>query len=463
MKVRYLLKPVLISFLLFFLSASLFYGQYDLRQKKGICTTDDPRRVLIPPRDRTKDPIIVLKGGTLVDGTGSKPISNAVLLIQGDRIIDVGPAEKVMIPKKVERIIDVSGLYVVPGLIDLHNHFTAQLRDDFGRYRDSDAAAAIRGVAKLGLLLDGGITAVRDPGTRGDVALKIREAVERRIFPGPRVFWSRQMIASRGGHGDEITSTATGRPKSLETSPEVRIATGPNDWRLAVREQFRMHADFIKLFAPYTREEVAAAIDETHMHGLRVTADAYGDYVTWAVEAGIDCIEHPLAIPDETIKLMAEKGTHFVPTIVAFYNVFATGYPSAGVSPGGFFFTMSRRFYMTHEMNLDTVRKARKAGVKIGVGTDIPFENERRYPKDYFKELGFFKEAGFTDEEILYCATRVGAEILDMVDKLGTLEKGKLADVLVVSGNPLDDIQNLQKIRLVIADGQVVRDMISQK
>jgi len=196
---------------------------------------------------------------------------------------------------------------MVPGLVDLHMHFRQQRGDDFSMFRDSDAAAAIRGVEKLGLYLDGGITAVRDLGGPSDVAQKIQEAVARHIFPGPRVFWAGRLISSRGGHGDEITETASGRPKPLETSSSQRVATGPWDWRLAVREEIRRGVDVIKLTAPYDKEEVAAAIDEAHMLGLPVTVDAFGDYVTWATQAGIDCIEHPLAISPDTIKLMADK------------------------------------------------------------------------------------------------------------------------------------------------------------
>jgi imidazolonepropionase-like amidohydrolase len=106
------------------------------------------------------------------------------------------------------------------------------------------------------------------------------------------------------------------------------------------------------------------------------------------------------------------------------------------------------------------LKGARKAGVKVGIGTDVPFENEKRYPSDYFVEIELFQKAGYTNEEILASATRIGGEILQLDDKLGTLEKGKLADVLVVAENPLDDIQNLQKMRLVVADGRVVRNRI---
>ena len=144
-----------------------------------------------------------------------------------------------------------------------------------------------------------------------------------------------------------------------------------------------------------------------------------------------------------------------------FYNVINYGYPSAGIPASGFYYTMSRRYPVTNENILSPVTKARELGIKIGVGSDIPFENEKRYPSDYFVELGLLKKAGLTDAEILASATSVGADILGMEDKLGTLEKGKLADVLVVAANPLRDIQNLRQMRMVIADGRIVRDKLS--
>ena len=437
-------------------------AQYQLHQRPEQATSDDARRVPVPPHDSSKDPVLVVRGATLIDGTGRQPVPNAVLVIRGNHVLDAGPAARVKLPAKVDRTIDATGFYIVPGLVDLHMHFRQQRGDDFAMYRDSDAAAAIRGVEKLGLYLDGGITAVRDLGGISDVAQKIQEAVARRIFPGPRVFWAGHLISTRGGHGDEITETASGRPRGLETSPSQRIATGPWDWRLAVREEIRRGVDVIKLTAPFTKEEVTAAIDEAHMLGIPVTADAFAEYVAWASQAGIDCIEHPLAIADETLKVMSEKKTSLVPTLVAFYNPMVLGYPSAHIPPGGFFFTMSRRFAMTHEGNIEIVRKAKAAGIKIGVGTDVPFENERRYPGDYFVELTFLKDAGLSDKEVLEAATRVGGEILGIPDKLGTLEPGKLADALVVDADPLQNIANLKRMRLVIADGRVVRDRIDK-
>jgi imidazolonepropionase-like amidohydrolase len=425
-------------------------------------TTDDTRRVPIPFVDRSGEPIVVLRGGTLIDGSDDPPVVNAVLAIQGNHVLYAGTEQRFRPTVTPSREIDVSGMYIVPGMIDLHVHFTSQRGDDAGRFRDSDAAAAIRGVLLLDQLLDAGITAVRDTGTRNDVALKLKEAVQRRMVDGPRVLWSGQRIVTRGGHGDEIISVGSGRPKSLAVGERERLADGPWEWRLAVREQIRQHADWIKLTAPYTREELSAAIDEAHMHGLPVTVDSFGKYSLWAAEAGIDCIEHPLDMSAETIAAMAENGTDLVPTLTTFYNLIKEGYPSIGIPAGNFYYTMARRFPISQEQHLTTVKKAHEAGIRIGVGTDIPIQVETRYPDSYYTELGLLKDAGLTDREILLSATRIGAEILHLSDKLGTLREGMLADVLVVGSNPLEDIQHIRDVRLVIADGRIVRDRISQ-
>jgi imidazolonepropionase-like amidohydrolase len=419
-------------------------------------TTDDPRRVPIPPVDDANAPVLVLQGGTLISGGDGPAVEDAVVVIRGDRIIDVGSARDVTIPNRPDRVIDVDGLYVMPGLIDAHMHFTQFRQDDFNKYRDTETAAAIRGTLLLGQFLGAGITAVRDVGTTGDVALRIKEAVERGLIDGPRVFWSGQMIATRGGHGDEITAVGSGKTGGERS--DIRVANGPWDWRVAVREQVRQHADWIKLMAPYTSEEVAAAVDEAHMHGIPVAVDSFGKYSLWAAQAGVDSIEHPLDLSLEVIDAMAESGTAFVPTLTAFYNLLEYGYPAAGIPRGGFYYTMSRRFGLDHEHHLEMVKAALDRGVVVGVGTDIPFENERRYPDDYYVELRLLKDAGFTNLEILKAATSANAQILKMGDRLGTVSEGMLADLLVLGSDPLADIQNVRDVRFVIADGRVVRE-----
>lgn len=422
----------------------------------GLTTTDDPRRVPLPPRQGVSDQSVLIVNATVIDGTGAAARRGADVLIKGDAIIAVGPTGTLGPAAQSARRIEAQGLYAVPGLIDLHVHFNGQRGDDFSRYRESESAAAIRATLLAGQLVRAGITSVREPGTAGDATIRLREAIERNMLEGPRIFWSGRRIVSRGGHGDEITATASGRPLGLETSPRSRVATGPWDWRLAVREEIRLQADWIKLTAPYAREEVVAAVEEAHLHGIPVTVDSFGKYTTWAVEAGIDCIEHPLDMASETIELMARRGTCLVPTLVAFYNVLKYGYPSAGIPAGGFYYTMSRRFPVDHDQHLRVVRAAHRARVPIGVGTDIPFEVDRRYPQDYYTELELLKQAGLTDAQVLDAATRVGAQILKLGDRLGTIEAGKLADVLIVAADPLQDIDNLRKVRYVIADGKVI-------
>ena len=420
-------------------------------------TTDDVRRVPIPPIDRSHEPIVVIAGGTLIDGRGGAPISNAVVVTQGDRILAAGPAGSVAVPADAARTIDASGLYVMPGLIDLHIHFTQQRCDDFGKYSDSPAGAAIRGVALAEQLINAGITAARDVGTVDDVALRIKEGVDRGIIRGPRVLWSGRIIATTGGHGDEVTSTATGRQKPALGGPSMG-ANGPWEWRTAVREQIRNLADWIKLGAPADKEELAAAIDEAHSLGVPVAIDSFGKYTDWAIEAGVDTLEHPLAMSDNAVPLMKKHGTAFVPTIIAFDNLLNGGYPTAGIPSGGFYNTHSRRFVIDQRDHLKRVTEAYRAGVPIGVGTDIPFENDERYPDAYFHELDYLSQAGMSNADILASATRVGAQIMRMGDKLGTIEKGKIADILIVGANPLDSLKNLRDVRYVVADGKVVVD-----
>ena len=182
--------------------------------------------------------------------------------------------------------------------------------------------------------------------------------------------------------------------------------------------------------------------------GLKVTVDAETFYIQRAVEAGADTIEHPLPRSEETIQLMAKKGVAADPTLIPYQIIFEEW--------GGYFGSTSRRFTFSKEANLEMLKRLRKAGIKCGVGTDLILHWYRYMPGPYIRELKNFVEAGWSAPETLVAATKTNAEILDMDDRLGTLQPGKLADVLVVDGRPDENLDDLAKVDLVIRDGYEV-------
>jgi imidazolonepropionase-like amidohydrolase len=306
----------------------------------------------------------------------------------------------------------------------------------------SEADQTLRAIERLRYFIESGITSVRDVGSAGEVPFRLKDWVRQRRLVGPRIFPGGQLITGTGGHGAE------GLDIHAPGFGTMREASGPDDWREAVREQFKRGADFIKIGSHYSPEEVAAAVEEAHALGLKITADAETFYVTSAVEAGIDMIEHPLPRTDETIRMMAEAGTEAVPTIVPYIYIFDLA--------GGYYGSTSRRFSFSKEDNLTLLRRMREAGVKMGIGTDLVSDWFRYLPESYINELRQFIAVGYGTEEVLVTATRTNAELLDMADKLGTLEPGKLADVLVVDGRPDSDVGDLANVDLVVRDGEIV-------
>ncbi len=405
--------------------------------------SDDPRRVPVAPGPRGPEGTIVLRGGRVFDGTG-RAARPASVVIARNRIQAVLPPEASGWPADA-RVIDVSGRTVMPGLIDLHTHLSYSEPTTPRIEADEEGAAMLRGVERLRYYAESGITSVRDVASMGAVPFRLKRWVADNRVAGPRVFAAGQLITATGGHGAENLWHVGCRHAPAAA---VREASGPDDWREAVREQFKRGADLIKLASHYSREEVAAAVDEAHALGLKVTVDAETFYIQWAVEAGADIIEHPLPRTDETIRLMAKRGTASVPTLVPYIYIFDLS--------GGYFGSTSRRFDFSKEANLEMLRKLKRAGVKLGVGTDLVTDWFRYLPQSYITELEQFVAAGFTVPEALVAGTRTSAEILGMADKLGTLEPGKLADVIVVDGRPDEQLRDLSKVSLVIRDGHVI-------
>ncbi len=403
-------------------------------------TTDDPRRIPVPPGPRGPEGTIVLRGGRVFDGTGA-PARPGTVVIDRNRIEKVLPAGVADWPKDA-RVIDVGGKTVMPGLIDAHTHIGYSEPETPPLWDISEADGMLRAVERARFYLECGITSIRDVGTYHDVPFRLKDWSAQNRVAAPRIFPAGAFITSTGGHGVE------GVDRDLNLPNSTRFAEGPDQWRQAVREQFNRGADLIKIGSHFSRDEVKAAVEEAHALGLKVCADAETFYIQWAVEAGVDVIEHPLPRTDETIQLMARKGTEAVPTLVPYAIIFDDW--------GGYFGSTSRRFTFSKEANLEVLSRMKRAGIKMGIGTDLVTNWFRYLPAPYITELKYFVQAGYTIPEALVAATKTNAEILDMSDKLGTLEPGKLADIVVIEGRPDENLDDLAKVDMVIRDGYLV-------
>jgi len=403
-------------------------------------TSNDLRRIPVAPETDVPRGAIVIRNARLFDGTGT-PARDAVLVIEGDRLTHILPAGSNEVPTGAD-IIDAGGRTVMPGLIDLHTHLT--YARDPASPDEGQGGAVIRGAERLRYFVESGITSVRDLGSDGMAPFELKSEVAAGRIPGPRVFAAGQLITGRGGHGAE-------RP-SQKTAPEypdapIREASGADDWRDAVRMNFKRGADLIKLASHFSQDEVDAAVDEAHRLGLRVTVDAESIYIAMAVEAGVDSVEHPLPRSDEAIRMMAKKHVASIPTLVPYQYI---------VAKGGYNGSTSRRFTISDETIFSMGTKLKAAGIKLGVGTDLIFGWYRYLPDAYIQELRNFRHLGYSAPEALVAATKTNAEILGMDDRLGTLEIGKLADLIIVDGKPDQDLETLKKVQTVIIGGRIV-------
>lgn len=377
--------------------------------------------------------VLAITGCRLIDGTGKPPLEGAAVLIQGENFLAVGRKGEVKIPEGA-RIIDAGGRTVVPGLIDAHFHMCYPNNREKPFILNA-SVASFRAAYHLHKHLMGGITTVLDAGAFRDVSVMAKRAFSEGLLLGSRPIIVAERINATGGHG-------------VSRFPMAYEADGPDEFRKAVRLQIKNGADVIKILPPYTKEELDAAIEEAHM--LKKTVAVHSgylgnyDYIRWAVELGADIIMHAYALTDDIIQNMGKRGIYAVPTMTIMMKLHAArGVPIPEDKP--------------HEYEI-IFQKMKKAGIKMAVGTDAIYEFMNENPGLYFEEVERFVKNGYTPHEAVIAATRIGAEVLAVSDRLGTVEKGKIADLIVIDGNPLDDIQDLRKVSIIIQGGKVIKD-----
>jgi len=411
----------------------------------------------------TQTQITAIKCGKLIDGRSDAPRENIVVLIEGNKIKEVGTNVKIPANAKV---IDLSAVTVLPGLIDAHTHVLLQgdiTSEDYDvqLLKQSIAYRALRGSLSCKTALLNGFTALRDLGSEGAMYadIDLKKAINRGIIDGPRLFVSGRAINSTG-HYSLSNKDYTWEWKVPKGVIEI---TGPIEARRAVREEVSYGADWVKVYADrgyyrlsdgsfrsmpnFTAEEINALGDEAAMHRRKMSAHAVSrDGIIPAIKAGAASIEHGFGMDDECIKLMVEKGIYWCPTIYVNEWV-AEGRAAAGS-------TINKVFSETLPV---TFNKALKAGVKIAFGTDAGgfdwTENEA-------KEFSFMVKWGMTPMQAIKAATSVAAELLDMTGKIGEVTPGAFADIVAAKDDPLENISALEHIGFVMKDGKVYKDVI---
>jgi imidazolonepropionase-like amidohydrolase len=401
--------------------------------------------------------VVAIRAGRLIDGTGAAPRENVVILVRGNRIAEVGPA--VSVPAGAETV-DLSGWTVMPGFIDMHTHITSDPSDGYSdrALHQFPGYEALLGAKNARLTLLAGFTTVRNVGARewADVALK--QAVGAGVVPGPRIYTAGHSLGITGGHCDE-----NGFRPDLGDEPGIEegIANGEDAVRAAVRYQIKYGADVIKICATggvlsagdavgvqqYDAREIAAIVQTAAMAERRVAAHAHGrEGIRAAVEAGVASIEHGSIIDDETARLMKRRGTYLVPTMMAFDYV-VRGARAGTLAP----WAASKALEIAPHAQ-ESVRRAIRAGVPIAFGTDAGVFAHGTNADEFRLLVG----AGMTPMQAIGAATREAAKLLGVAD-LGTVQVGKLADVVAVRGDPLRDVEVLKQVGFVMKDGVVYK------
>jgi imidazolonepropionase-like amidohydrolase len=406
---------------------------------------------------------IIVRAGRYVDVVAGEVRRAQVVTVRGDRIESVG-ADRGDYPEG--RVIDLSAKTVLPGLMDMHAHLIGT-SEGAGTYADlvlrSGAQEAFTGVANARATLEAGFTTVRDVGTfRAFVDVALRDAIEAGITPGPRMMCAGCYVTSSSGGGD-IPGLAVDVDAVLPRDLRFGVVNSADEVRRVVREILHRGADMIKVIATgavltegttpgapeFTQEQIEAAVREAAHYDAHVAAHAHGAAgIKNAVRAGVRSIEHGSLMDDESIDMMAERGTFLVADIYDGDWIAETGRREHWSA------NSLRKNEETTQAQREGFEKAVKAGVKIAYGTDSGV-----YPHAFAgRQMAKMVKHGMTPMQAIQSATTVSAELLGWEDRVGSIETGKFADIIAVDADPMEDITELERVTFVMKDGQVLKD-----
>jgi len=399
--------------------------------------------------------------GSLINGK-TRDIQNQVtVVVEGNKILSVDKGFTK--PGKDDKLIDLSKKTVMPGLIDMHVHIESETSKDavVKRYTQNEADIAFQSTIYARKNLMAGFTTVRDCGGSG-VNISLRNAVNAGTITGPRIFTTGKGIATTGGHGDPTNGSR--RELMGDPGPKEGVINGPDDARKAVRQRYKDGADFIKITATggvlsvakdgsgpqFTQEEVNAIVEAAKDYGFHTAAHAHGaEGMKRAVLAGITTIEHGTLMNEEVMDLMKKMGTYHVPTIIAGRS--AAEYAKI---PGYYHPLVAPKAIEIGTRIQENFNKAYKRGVKIAFGTDAGV-----YPHgENAREFGYMVEGGMPAIDALLAAMQINADILSYGDKIGSVEAGKLADLVAVNEDPVKNIKTMEKVTFVMKDGVVYKN-----
>ncbi|MED5379742.1 MAG: amidohydrolase family protein [Pseudomonadota bacterium] len=398
----------------------------------------------------------VITADRMIDVANGKVVKQAAVIVTDNIITASGRLKDLTVPNEAKRI-DLGNATLMPGLMDMHVHLTSDAtRHGYKRLEVSLPRAAITGVKHAKATLDAGFTTVRNVGAPGFADVALRDAINAGDVVGPRMFVAGPSLGVTGGHCDSNLL-----PYEYDNYSEG-VADGPWEVRKKVRRNIKYGATVIKFCATggvlskgtkvgaqqYTFEEMKALIDEAHLRGLTVATHAHGtNGIKAAIKAGVDSVEHVSLLDDEAIDLAKKNGTYFS------MDIYVTEYILGEGEKAGILEESLNKERIVGKTQRENFEKAVKAGVNMVFGSDAGVYPHGDNPKQFARMVKF----GMTPIQAIQAATINPARLLKQEATLGSLEKGKLADIVAVPGNPLDDMSLMEKVGFVMKDGQIVK------